>query len=301
VLPDPESLALAVATAVVAYARRATRRSGRFALGLAGGDTPRRAYELLAEPPLADLMPWGATHVFWGDERCVDPSDARSNEQMAQDALLRRVPIPPGQVHPMRCSGTEERGDVARRGAGEYEGLLRSFFDGAGRPGEPGAGLDLCLLGLGTNGHTASLFPGSEVLSERERWVAASYEDAETAAVTSRTGERLWRVTLTVPFINRAAAVLFVVSGRAKAWVTREAVHGRADPDRLPAVLIRPAAGRLLWFLDDEAASQLERRHGRASTCGSEEQKAEPPTAASDAPGFDSFDDLPGCELGPSR
>ncbi len=262
VLPDVESLAAAVAVTIVAEARRAVKKTGRFTIALSGGGTPKPIYELLARPPFAGLVPWEATHVFWGDERCVRPADPRSNERMARLALLDHVPIPAGQVHPMRCAGREGRAprklatgeSVARQAADDYERLLRDFF-GAG---PLGAGIDLVLLGIGDNGHTASLFPGSEVLQEQERWVAAAYEDPATAAATTGTGERLWRVTLTAPFVNRAALVVFVVSGASKAAVVKEAIQGDPDPRDLPARLIRPAGGRLWWLLDEEAASQLE-------------------------------------------
>lgn len=287
VLPDAESLSVAAATVILAEARRAVKRTGRFTVALSGGGTPEPVYELLARPPFADLVPWEATHVFWGDERCVGPADPRSNERMARLALLDHVPIPAGQVHPMRCAGWEGAGaspstrgeSAARESADVYERLLRGFFGGGaggvvgrGVEADPGGGfgigpaagagtpggLDLVLLGIGENGHTASLFPGSEVLHEQERWAAAAYEDPVTAAATTGTGERLLRVTLTAPFVNRAALVVFVVSGASKAAVVKEAIQGDPDPRDLPARLIRPGSGRLWWLLDEEAASQLE-------------------------------------------
>ena len=287
VLPDAESLSVAAAVLIVAEARRAVKRTGRFTIALSGGATPKPIYELLAGPPFAALVPWEATHVFWGDERCVESADPRSNERMARLALLDHVPIPAGQVYPMRCAGQEGAGavgaargeSVARRAADDHDRLLRDFFGadaggaaGRGQEAGPGGGLaappaagaapsrgiDLVLLGIGDNGHTASLFPGSEVLEEQERWAAAAYEDPATAAATTGTGERLWRVTMTAPFINRSALALFVVSGASKAAVVKEAIEGDPDPGRLPARLIRPAGGRLWWLLDEEAASRLE-------------------------------------------
>jgi 6-phosphogluconolactonase len=258
VLPDGEALSVAAAAVVVAEARRAVKRTGRFTIALSGGATPKPIYELLAGPPFAALVPWEATHVFWGDERCVEATDPRSNERMARLALLDHVPIPEGRVHPMRCAGPDGGGSAAttlggsqaRRAADDYERLLRQYFDAGG--------IDLVLLGIGDNGHTASLFPGSEVLEEQERWVAAAYEDQATATATSGTGDRPWRVTVTAPFINRAALALFVVSGASKAAVVKEAIEGDTDPRRLPARLIRPLGGRLWWLLDEEAASRLE-------------------------------------------
>jgi 6-phosphogluconolactonase len=316
VLPDARSLALAAATVIAAEARRAVDETGRFTIVLAGGNTPSPVYELLSASPFADLVPWPQTHVFWGDERCVDLADPRSNERMARETLLDHVPIPAGQVHPMRCTGLEGTGaeasagaggipvahgeTVARRVAAEYEAFLRGFFGAGGAAaegavaGSPGdgprapVGVDLVILGIGDNGHTASLFPGSEVLAERERWVAASLEDPATAAATSNTGERLWRVTLTAPFINRAALVLFVVSGVSKALAVKGTIEGEADPRGLPARLIRPLNGRLWWLLDRDAASRLD----LAGPAGV-------PAAVDDDAG--SFEDLSGCDLGPSR
>jgi 6-phosphogluconolactonase len=246
VLPDPEALALAVAAAVVAEARIAVKRTGRFSVALSGGSTPRRAYELLGRPPFADSVPWALTHVFWGDERCVDPSDAQSNERMVREALLDQVPVPSDQVHALRCSGPAL---LAGEAAEEYEGVLRAH----------GPAMDLVLLGLGEDGHTASLFPGADTLDDQGRWVLPTLHDAVggTAAGLSR------RVTLTASYINQAASVFFVVSGKAKAGVLRqvmaeEAILGHRPANMLPAQMIHPSKGRLRWLVDVEAASELD-------------------------------------------
>ncbi len=240
------------------------KRTGRFTIALSGGATPRPVYELLAKPPFAGLVTWDATHVFWGDERCVEPADPRSNQRMARLALLDHVPIPAGQVYPMRCAGQGGEGaagaardeSVARQAADDYDGLLKDFFGAAPAAGaSPDVGIDVVLLGIGDNGHTASLFPGSEVLQERKR----------LAVATTGTGEGLWRVTMTAPFINRAALALFVVSGASKAAVVKEAIEGDPDPRQLPARLIRPASGRLWWLLDEDAASRLAMNAGHGS------------------------------------
>lgn len=269
VLPDPESVALAVATAVVSEAHRAVDRSGRFTLSLSGGSTPRRAYELLGRTPFADDIPWDFTDIFWGDERCVSPDDPRSNESMARAAMLDHVPIPADQVHPMRCpgiGGSEAEASDAAMAADEaaidYETLLRGQV----------SALDLVLLGLGKDGHTASLFPGSDALREKERWVAPARQSVESggagAGDTGGTGGAkgeapLWRVTLTAPYINRAAAVFFIVYGADKAGVLRQVLEGDtsgADGGAgLPAQSISPTGGKLVWFVDEEAASQLDR------------------------------------------
>ncbi len=235
IFDDPEALSLGAAEFFADTARDAVAARGRFSVALSGGSTPRRTYETLARPSFRDRVDWARTHVFWGDERCVDLDDPRRNALMAQEALLRHVPVPAGQVHPMDC--LPDPREAARR----YEALLRNFFTG----GEPR--FDLILLGLGENGHTASLFPGAAVLAEAARWVAEVYV-AEPD---------LHRLTLTAPFINRAATVAFLVAGAAKAAVVREVIAGPRDPRRLPAQLIRPEPGELHWLLDKGAAGAL--------------------------------------------
>jgi 6-phosphogluconolactonase len=235
VYPDLESLSRAAAGLLVTQANLAVADRGRFSVALAGGNTPRRTYELLATPPFSDQAPWDRVHVFWGDERGVPLTDLRSNARLAKEAWLDRVPIPPDQIHPLNC--TPDPVAAAR----QYEAELRKFF--AGQPPR----LDLVLLGLGDDGHTASLFPGTSVLKEDERWVAGVY----------LAPPGLNRVTLTAPLINQAAVVAFLVAGRAKAGVLREVLHGPRDPARLPAQLIQPSHGALLWLADREAAALI--------------------------------------------
>lgn len=254
VYPDHESLSRAAAGAIVEEGGRAMGGSGadrRFTMALAGGSTPRRAYELLAVTPLAEALDWRRVHVFWSDERCVDPADARSNERMVREALLDRVAIPAEQVHAVRCAAQDglQGKDCAERAAVAYEATLRRFFP-----------LDLVVLGLGDDGHTASLFPSSAALAEESRWVAAVPPAAAGTGPHGTANRDLWRVTLTAPFINTAACVLFVVSGAAKAAVVRDVLEGPADTRRLPAQLIRLRGGRLRWLLDKDAAALLAAR-----------------------------------------
>ena len=236
VFPDLESLSRAAAAWFVRQAKEAAAARGRFSVALSGGGTPRRTYELLAAPPYRDEVDWPRVHVFWGDERCVLPDDPRSNARMAREAWLDRVPIPRSQIYPMDCAQAPE--GAARR----YETLLREFFGG----GPPR--LDLVFLGLGADGHTASLFPQTPVLKERERWVAA----------VQLTEPEPYRVSLTAPLLNQAAAVAFLVAGPSKAGVLKEVLHGPYEPDRLPAQLIRPESGELLWLVDEAAAAGLQ-------------------------------------------
>ena len=235
VYPDLESLSRAAAALLVRQANLAVAARGRFSVALSGGATPRRTYELLAAPPLKDQAPWDRVHVFWGDERCVPQNDFRSNARLAKEAWLDRVPIPGHQIHPMNCA--PDPATAAR----QYEAQLREFF--AGQPPR----LDLIFLGLGDDGHTASLFPGAAVLKEDERWAAAVYVAAQN----------LYRVTLTVPLINQAAVAAFLVAGGAKAGILREVLHGPRDPARLPAQLIQPHHGELRWLADLAAAGPL--------------------------------------------
>jgi 6-phosphogluconolactonase len=236
VYPDFESLSQAAAALFADRAQLAVAARGRFSVALSGGNTPRRTYELLSLAPHRDAVAWDRVHVFWGDERCVSLNDPLSNAHMAREALLQHVPIRPEQIHPLACRAAPEEA------AKEYENLLRKFFAGS-RPN-----FDLVLLGLGENGHTASLFPGTQVLEEQERWTAAVYVAEQD----------LYRVTLTAPVINAATMVAFLVSGASKAKVLHEVLHGRREPQRLPAQLIHPEGGALCWLVDQAAAAGLE-------------------------------------------
>lgn len=234
VFADPEALSRGAAEFFVNLARSAVAARGRFSVALSGGGTPRRAYELLAQPPYRDEVDWRRVHIFWGDERCVPWDDPRSNARMAYQSWLNHLPLPRSQIHPIDC--TQAPAGAARR----YEILLQEFFGG----GPPY--LDLVLLGLGEDGHTASLFPGHPALNEMHRWVASVYVAEQD----------LYRLTLTAPLINRAREVAFLVAGADKAAVVREVIEGR-DPMRLPAQLIHPEPGQLHWFLDKGAAGAL--------------------------------------------
>lgn len=244
IFDDLEALSRGAAALLAGIARDSVAARGRFSVALAGGDTPRRTYELLAGESFRDRIDWARAHIFWGDERCVAPDHPRSNARMAREALLRGVPVPAGQVHPMDCRPSPPEG------AGRYEAQLREFL-AAGAPGLPG--FDLILLGLGEDGHTASLFPGSPALLESKRWVA----DVSVAGQPER-----HRLTLTATFINRAAAVVFLVSGAAKAAAVRQVIQGPREPGRLlPAQLIHPVPGVLHWLLDRAAAGALDREN----------------------------------------
>jgi 6-phosphogluconolactonase len=244
VLATREALFEAAAERFVAAASTAIRTTGRFRLALAGGETPRGLYALLASERHAARIEWSRVHVFWGDERCVAPSEPESNQRMAREALLDRVPLPRAQLHAIR--GDDEPAAAALA----YERTLRDAFATPSGPprSAPGARFDLVLLGLGEDGHTASLFPGSPALSEARRWVVAEW----IAKVSA------WRVTLTPLVINAAAEVIFLVSGAAKAAALRRVLCGPREPERLPAQAIAPQPGELSWLVDADAASGLE-------------------------------------------
>ena len=238
VYPDADALYRAAATLFVGLAAEAIAARGRFSAALAGGRTPEGMYRLLGEGAWAKRVAWRSVQVFWGDERWVGVEEQRSNEGMARRAFLERVGIPADQIHSMRCAQTAV--DAAER----YEGLLRGFFG-------QGGGFDLVLLGLGEDGHTASLFAGSDILREKERWVAA------VPAGESGVAAGVERLTLTAEAINRAQVVVFLVSGGRKAEVLRRVLEGGAAGEELPARGIRPTAGRLLWLVDKEAGRLL--------------------------------------------
>jgi 6-phosphogluconolactonase len=237
--PDAHSLAHAAGEHFMAVAAAAIAARGQFSVALSGGSTPRLLFERLATEELTSQLPWSSVHVFWGDERCVPPDHPDSNYAMARVTLLDRVPIPPPNVH--RIRGEMEPPEAAA----EYEKTLRLFFV----PGqEPEIRtFDLALLGVGTDGHTASLFPDSELLEEQSRWVAAHFADQA----------RGWRITLTPLAINASRHVTFLVAGAGKATILRQVLSGSLQPGSLPAQIIAPKSGDLLWLLDSAAAALL--------------------------------------------
>lgn len=236
VMPDPEALAHEAAKRFTELVQEAAGSRGRFSIALSGGSTPGRFYSVLAGDPYRARIPWHQVHLFWADERCVPPGDPGSNYRLADETLISQVPIPVENVHRMR--GELEPGAAARA----YERVLEDFFCG------PRARFDLVLLGLGEDGHTASLFPDSPVMTEVERLVAPA-----TALYQDRPVQRM---TLTLPAINASRQVLFLVSGSAKAQIVRAVLEG--SEGHLPAQRIQPAAGQLTWLLDAAAASLLE-------------------------------------------
>jgi 6-phosphogluconolactonase len=242
VLPALSDLTVAAARLFVGLARDSIAARGRFTVALSGGRTPAGLYRLLAgerDLSFRDAIEWPAVEVFWGDERHVPPIDPDSNYRMAAETLLSRVPIRLAHIH--RIAG--ERPD-AEEAAREYETVLRASF-------KTGAGgvlrFDLLLLGMGPDGHTASLFPGSPALEERTRLVAAPWvAKLETS-----------RITLTPPVLEEARAIIVLVSGGEKADALRQVLRGEDARETWPAQVLRAATGEVTWLVDETAASRL--------------------------------------------
>lgn len=236
IFDSPDEVAQAAAARFVELGQEAISARGRFAVALAGGSTPKRVYELLASEAYKEQLDWSKVHIFFGDERCVPPDDAESNYRMANEVLLSRVELPSKNIHRMNGVGD------AIANARLYEDEMRTFFNNAAWPR-----FDLILLGMGDDGHTASLFPGTEVLTEREAWVAGPWVDKLGA----------YRITLTAPAINNAAQIVFLITGENKAARLAEVLKGEHDPMRLPAQLIKPLDGSLHWLVDRAASARL--------------------------------------------
>lgn len=243
VFPSSAELAAAAAERFVAASAAAIEATETFSVALSGGSTPRALFALLGSPRYADRVNWARVHLFWGDERCVPPGDDASNYRMARETLIDHVPLRPENLHRIRGE------DSPAAAADAYERELRAAFSTpTGAPQvSAGSRFDLVLLGLGTNGHTASLFPRMQAVRERTRWVMA--ENVEEL--------QMWRITLTPVILNAAAELIFLVSGREKAAILRRVLYGARQADDLPAQVIAPVAGRLRWYVDEAAASEL--------------------------------------------
>src|SRR5690606_35517577 len=230
-----DELNASAAELFVQTAARAIADKGRFTVALTGGSSPIGLYRLLTRLPFREQVDWRRVYVFWGDERWVPLSDDRSNAKMSYETLLNHVPIPADQVFPM-WSANVEAVEYAR----EYEDLLKQYLGTEGR-------FDLILLGMGADGHTASWFPGTEVLEERLKWVRAYY----------LAPQEMYRITLTVPVVNRANRVAVITYGEGKAEALYQVLEGLPDPVKDPAHLLSGADNEVTWFVDEAAASKL--------------------------------------------
>jgi 6-phosphogluconolactonase len=242
IVANAEALYRAAATEFVRRTQQAVGTKGLCSVALSGGSTPKGLYALLADDAtLRRQIPWDTIHFFWGDERHVPPEHADSNYRMVNDAMLSKVPVPAAHVHRIRSEHPD-----ASQAADEYEQTLRAFFQVAkGRLPR----FDVVFLGLGPEAHTASLFPGTRALKEQRRLVVSNWVGAFDTV----------RITMTASVFNNAACVIFLVSGEEKAGALRAVLEGRYQPEHFPAQLIHPVDGRLLWLVDQAAASQLQR------------------------------------------
>jgi 6-phosphogluconolactonase len=234
VCPTPAAVAEQAADRFCQWARQAINERGTFAVALSGGSTPAALHRLLAAEPHRNQIDWSRVEIFFGDERCVPPDHVDSNYRAARETLLDHVPLRADNIHRMQGENDPQAGAIA------YGRLLRDRF------GE--GGLDLALLGMGDDGHTASLFPGSPALNEPHHRCVAQFVPNSTTGPS-------WRITLTAPFLNRSRQVLALVTGAGKAQRLKEVLEGPFDPQRLPIQLIQPGAERMIWLMDSAAAA----------------------------------------------
>lgn len=232
---DRDALATAAAGLFVETAREAIAKQGKFTVALTGGSTPEQLYKLLATPAYREQVDWANVWVFWGDERWVPLDDPKSNARMSRETLLDHVGIPEGQIFPMYQDGVAPEAYAAA-----YEASLRQVL------GDEGA-FDLILLGMGDDGHTASLFPGTAVLGETEKWVDAYFLEPQD----------MYRITLTAPLINRAKKIVFALFGVNKAPALYEVLEGKPNIQTYPAQLIKPTNGEVVWLVDESAVAKL--------------------------------------------
>lgn len=241
IFSDSETLSRAAADEIVTRAQDAVARQGSFTIALSGGPAPAPVFDLLASPTesFRHRMPWNQTHFFWGDERHVPPEHPQSNYRLAFEHLLSKTPVPEENIHRVRAELSD-----AQEAAELYESRLRDYFR-LSRDELPR--MDLMFQGLGANGHTASLFPGTSALNERQQLVVATWVEILQSH----------RITMTIPVINHAAFVLFVVSGAEPADALKQVLFGPELSRPLPAMEIAPCQGRLLWLADADACSRI--------------------------------------------
>lgn len=206
-----------------------------FTLVLSGGSTPQLLYKTLVSDKFKDKINWGRIHVFWGDERVVPYADERNNARMAHELLLNKIDIPANHVHIMRTDIEPNFSTDA------YRKMLHDFFDNTSTT------FDLVLLGMGDDGHTLSLFPGSPIIEERKYWVNSVYNQEQ----------EMYRITLMPKIVNKAAKIAFMVDGEKKAKMLQQVLQGDFEPSKFPAQIIKPENGEIHWFVDEDAAQDL--------------------------------------------
>lgn len=240
IYPTPALLFEETAPFIMKIAREAADARGRFVVALSGGNTPKVLFQQLTEEPYFSLMPWAKTFVFWVDERHVPFTDATSNFKMTQDFLLSKAPIPKANIFPMSDGSVP-----VEQAASSYEIKMGKFF---GRGALPK--FDLTLMGMGDDGHTASLFPGMAQVNEQDKWVVGYFVDKE----------RKERVSLTFPVLNASRILLVMMEGQKKAERLKDVLEGASDPPRYPVQYLRPTDGKLIFAMDSAAASLLKKK-----------------------------------------
>jgi 6-phosphogluconolactonase len=235
IFETPEAVAKAACDFIIRLAADTIRLNGRFVIALSGGSTPNKLFALLATPEYSEQIPWGKVFVCWGDERCVPMNDDRNNAHAARLLLLNNVPIPVANIFAIPVDMEPSEAALT------YEQRIKELF-------KTGGTFDLILLGLGDDGHTASIFPGSPVIHEQEKWIKEAYMEEQ----------KMYRITFSPVLINEARNILFLVTGKSKATIVNTVINGDTEINKYPAQLVKPLSGRLLWFLDKDAATRLE-------------------------------------------
>ena len=238
IFSDADHLCSALAEWITSLIEETLTRKDRFSFVLSGGNTPKKLHLLLASSPYKERINWKKIHIFWGDERAVPFEDERNNARMAFDTLLNKVDVPPAQIHIMDTSFP------SNEAASLYQELLFEYF---GTDQLPEQTFDLILLGMGDDGHTLSLFPGTPVIHEEKSWAASLYLKAQD----------MDRITLTKNIVNNANHIVFMISGKEKAPALKEVLEGSRNPDLYPSQVISPTQGELHFFTDEAAASGL--------------------------------------------
>ena len=240
IVENAEAVSRIAAEMMVSLAQQKLKSKESCTVALSGGSTPKNMFTILAnDAALRDQMPWDRVHFFWGDERHVPPDHADSNYRMTNEAMLSKVPVPSENIHRIRAENPD-----AGKAAEDYEQELRKFFK---LEAEKMPAFDCVFLGMGPDGHTASLFPGTKAVHERERLVVSNWVDKFDS----------FRITLTAPVLNNAGMVIFLVSGEEKAEPLQAILEGQKQTDRFPSQLIEPTHGKLLWLVDRAAARKL--------------------------------------------
>ncbi len=242
---DYESLSQTAAENFSFLAQKIIREKGVFCCALSGGSTPKRVYEILGAPPYQTELPWGKVHFFFSDERSVPPDHPESNFKMIDDCFFSKIELPDQNIHRMKGELDPEKAEMEY--AQEIKDVLKlnqAFQEKSSFPR-----FDLILLGIGSDGHTASLFPGTAALKEKEKWVTAYYVEKL----------KMYRISLTFPVINAAAAVAFLVSGSEKAEIVSRVISRASGDELFPADQVQPESGELIWYLDSDAARLVSR------------------------------------------